>query len=184
MGSNPNDGWRITANAGCQRSLWITEPLIGTLTDEAMAGNEDWMKNIMLPPRDFARDLEMIRPQRNYQLEAMYDLIDSVRSAPRIQAESVQAALVEHVKSLQSKLGPDQELLVTCSTGTEVIRVMEIVLPNWHLMILIGVDGRGNATSIAISMQGVQLTCKVIKVEPQQQPVRIGFVLPDPIEKK
>jgi len=110
--------------------------------------------------------------------ERHYQLIESIRSGPQTHAESVQEAILEHIKERQEKLASNEELQVTCYLGPEIIRVCNIGIPNWHVLVLMGVDAKGNETSFIMDMHTVQLCCKVLKVEPPHMPVRIGFILP------
>ena len=82
---------------------------------------------------------------------------------------------MQHIKQLQDALGPDQELEVTCFVAAEKILVREIVVPNWHVLTLRGIDGQKNETSCIMDMHTVQLACKTVKITPPQKPVRIGF---------
>jgi hypothetical protein len=111
-------------------------------------------------------------------------MIRSIRSAPKVHAGNVQQAILAHIKDLQDKLGPEEELQVSCHLGPEVIRVHQVGLPNWHVLILTGTDANKNATSFIMDMHTVQLVCKVVKVVPPQKPVRIGFIVPEPEQKQ
>lgn len=105
--------------------------------------------------------------------------MEAILAAPEKQAASIQAAIIRHIQDQQNQLGPGEELLVLCFWGPEVIRVRQVSLPNWHVLILSGEDGDGNPTSFIMNMQTAQLVCKVVKVEPHRKPTRIGFSVPE-----
>ena len=115
----------------------------------------------------------------NLNMERINEVARSIKSAPQVQAESVQEVIRRHVDALQEKLARDEELQVFCIEGTEKIRVQQIGYPNWHVVILIGTDGEGNSTSIITNINSVKLVCKVAKVKPPQKPYHVGFVQPD-----
>jgi hypothetical protein len=117
-------------------------------------------------------------PKRDFHLEALADIQRSLRSGAQQQAESVQAALVGHIRHLQEGLEEDQQLLVYCETGFERIQVRQVVLPNHHTVILDGVDDEGNTASLLVTLNNVKITCKVMRVPPPDKPYRIGFTAP------
>lgn len=117
--------------------------------------------------------------QRELKADRQYQLIETIRSGPQTHAESVQEAILEHIKARQETLAPNEELQVTCFLGPEFVRVRQIAVPNWHVLVLMGVDAKDNETSFIMDMHTVQLCCKVLKVDPPRTPVRIGFILPE-----
>jgi len=119
-----------------------------------------------------------LTPKRDFHLEALADIQRSIKSTAQQQAESVQAALVGHIRQLQMGLEEDQQLLVCYETGFERIQVLQIVLPNHHTVILNGVDAEGNPASLIATLNNVRITCKVMRVPPPNKPYRIGFTIP------
>ena len=102
-----------------------------------------------------------------------------VRSPAQLQAENVQAAIVDHIRQRQDSLSEDQQLLVYCETGFERIQVYQIVLPNHHALILSGLDADGNGSSVVATLNNIEITCKAVKADPPAKPCRIGFIRPD-----
>jgi hypothetical protein len=95
------------------------------------------------------------------------------------QAENMTAVILNHITQLQDNLQSDEELLVCCEAGGEIIRVHEFNFPKWNVAIITGFDERGNLTQRITHIQTIQLTCKVRKLEPSGKRVRIGFILPE-----
>ena len=107
----------------------------------------------------------------------MREMVRSLKSAPQVAAENIQKAIQQHITDLQSRLSMDEQLLVFAISGPELIVVENIAFPNWHTVILLGKDDKGNVTSVIASVHEIHLTCKVIKT--QDKPYRIGFIMPD-----
>jgi hypothetical protein len=109
----------------------------------------------------------------------MSDLVKNIRPLAQSEAESVENAIGTHIEQLQSKLGPDEELLVYYFTGIEAIRVTQFAFPSWHLVILMGTDGEGNTATSFSHISAVQFTCKIVKVQADRKAIRIGFIYPN-----
>src|SRR4051794_22581738 len=96
-----------------------------------------------MDPKDLLRSMNF-RPElnqldfRDLKAEREYEIIRSIRTGPQRHAENVQQAILAHIKGLQDKLAADEELLVSCFLGPEAIRVHQVNIPNWHVLILAG----------------------------------------------
>jgi hypothetical protein len=144
-----------------------------------------------MDPKDLAFYERTMRPldsikyvaPRDYEAERQWKMIHAIESGPQRHAESVQQAVLAHIQQLQAGLGAEEELQICCYLGPEIVRVSRVCVPNSHVLILAGCDIKGNATSVVMDMHTVQIVCKVVKVEPPNKAVRIGFVLPEDDKK-
>lgn len=109
------------------------------------------------------------------------DVMDALRpgeAAPRAAVESTGAVILGQLQAMQKALKEDQELAVFVQSGTEMVRVFECFLPSWQVMVLTGADGEKNVTRVVVPADSVQLTCKVLKVEPPARAARVVFKAP------
>lgn len=149
----------------------------GVIMSLMAGGLDDLTKSLARMP-DLLRQADYIVP-RDHKLEMMAEMARTMKSAPQVQAENVQNAIRTHIEELQAKLGPEQELVIYHGTGLEFIRVLQIAMPNHHVVILLGHDEKGNIASVVSNVGSLHLTCKVVKVEAPQKPQRIGFIIPE-----
>ncbi len=77
---------------------------------------------------------------------------------------------------MQSALKDNEELVVVFHNGVEALRVLDFFIPSAKVIVLAGVDAQKNITRVISSAASLQLTCKVMKVEPTAKPVRIRFL--------
>jgi hypothetical protein len=94
--------------------------------------------------------------------------------------ETVGATILAELKAMQNALKEDTELVVLVHTGFEMLRVLEFYVPAPQVAVLIGIDTEKNVTRFLCRIDSVQLTCKVMKVQPPATPVRINFITPKP----
>ena len=107
---------------------------------------------------------------------------DSVRGAKPTEgpAENPGATIVAQLQAMQRALKPEEELVVLANASVETIRVLEVYAPSWQVIVLTGIDTEKNITRVISSADRLQLTCKVMKAQNPEKPIRIGFIVPKP----
>ena len=113
---------------------------------------------------------------------AQQALVDQVAPAPSApaQPESPAAVMLGQIQAMQRACKEDEELVVLFRSGPETIRVLEIIVPSWQVLVLGGLDEAKNTTRVVSAPEGVQLVCKVMKIRPPAKPARVGFRVPKP----
>jgi hypothetical protein len=111
--------------------------------------------------------------------QALVDQVTPKPSSPA-QAESVGAVMLGEIQAMQRACKEDEELVVLFRSGPETVRVFEIIVPSWPVMVLAGVDESRHTTRVVTTAESVQLVCKVMKVQPPAKPARLGFRIPKP----
>jgi hypothetical protein len=91
------------------------------------------------------------------------------------QANNFLEGIEVEVKFLQDHLAPDEELWMYYTNGFEFVRVLEITLPSTNVVVMSGHDQDGNDVRVLAHINAVQFTCKVVRVQPDEKPKRIGF---------
>jgi hypothetical protein len=99
--------------------------------------------------------------------------------APK-EKESVCAVILGQINAMQKALKEDEELLVLFESGAERIRVMEIFVPTWQVVVLKGLDADRNPARVVSPAERLQLICKVVKAAPGVKPARVGLIAPKP----
>jgi len=94
--------------------------------------------------------------------------------------ETLGQIIILELQAMQKALKDDQELAVTVNTGAETLRIVDIYLPTGQLLVLTGFDADHNLTRVISPAAALQLTCKVMKINPAAKPVRVNFILPKP----
>jgi hypothetical protein len=92
--------------------------------------------------------------------------------------EDACAVMLGQVQAMQKALKDEDELVVLCHSGSETLRVLEIIVPSPNVLVLAGIDANRNVTRIVTHLQALQLVCKVVKVQPPAKPARIAFIVP------
>ncbi|MCC7174157.1 MAG: hypothetical protein IT159_03095 [Bryobacterales bacterium] len=92
--------------------------------------------------------------------------------------DSAGAIMVGEIQAMQRACKEDEELVVLVRSGTETIRVLELIVPSWEVLVLAGLDETRCTTRVVTAPESVQLVCKVMKVAPPAKPGRIAFRLP------
>jgi hypothetical protein len=96
------------------------------------------------------------------------------------QKESVCAVILAQINAMQKALKEDEELVVLFHSGAEKIRVMEIFVPSWQVVVLKGLDADRNPARVVSPAERLQLICKVVKAPPGVKPARVGLIAPKP----
>jgi hypothetical protein len=79
---------------------------------------------------------------------------------------------------MQRPLSHEQELLVTLRAGDEMLRVTEIFVPNTHVLVFAGTDAAGDVTRLITPVETAHVVCKIVKVAPGVNPVRVNILTP------
>ncbi len=104
--------------------------------------------------------LPAMRPPKDYRL-----------------ADTFHDHLEESIRHEEDDLQEGEAIVALCYLPNgDVIQVLEIGYHNPYLMRFYGVDAQGNNSTVLVAMQSVQLVVKTIKLEPEQERRRIGFV--------
>ena len=96
------------------------------------------------------------------------------------QKESVCAVMLAQINAMQKALKEDEELVVLFHSGAEKIRVMEIFVPSWQVVVLKGLDADRSPVRVVSPAESLQLVCKVVKAPPGVKPARVGLIAPKP----
>jgi hypothetical protein len=93
-----------------------------------------------------------------------------------VYADTFYDRLRHHIEETQDQLGDNQELAILYyTTGGDPIVISDIGYHNPNLIILYGMDSKGNESNVLLHMESVQLVLKIIKVD--NKPKRkIGFL--------
>lgn len=122
---------------------------------------------------------QAIETTKNTVLDALKP-VESVRPAQAPPAETPGAALLAQISAMQRPLGDDQELAVYVATGPELLRALEIFVPNNHVLVFAGYDTQGMVTRVVAPSATAQVMCKVIRVQPGAKPARVNILTPKP----
>lgn len=127
--------------------------------------------------KESAKDmLDSLRPP---DLSSIADAIAGTKPAPPpAQADNLGATILGQVQAMQKALKDDEELVVLGGAGIEVLRVLEIFLPTWRVVVLTGIDAEKVITRIVSPVEQLQLTCKVMKTPANAKPARIRVIAP------
>lgn len=90
------------------------------------------------------------------------------------------AVILGQIQAMQRPLGFDQELLVLYRAGEEMLRVLEIFVPNTKVLVFAGTDAEGNVTRVISPVDAAQVVCKIVKAAPGTMPVRVNILTPKP----
>jgi len=96
--------------------------------------------------------------------------------------ESIGGLILGQLQAMQRPLKDDQEMVVLFHTGSETLRVTEIFVPSLQVLVLAGLDSEQNITRVVVPAERAQLVCKICKVAPDAQPVRVAVRSPRPKE--
>ena len=94
--------------------------------------------------------------------------------------ENVCATILGQIQAMQKAVKDDEELVILFHNRLETIRVLEIYVPSWGVAVLTGIDTERNLTRIISAAEHLELTCKVMKVQPGAKPVKVALIAPKP----
>ena len=106
--------------------------------------------------------------------------IGNVTSPTPVQPETLGGAILSQIQAMQKALKEDQELVVSCLIGVEVIRITELFSPASGVLVLTGLDKDRNVSRIVAAASAVQLLCKPVQAAAGVKGARLRFVLPRP----
>lgn len=87
--------------------------------------------------------------------------------------ETLASVVLGQIQAMQKALKEDQELAVFVNSGAEQIRVAEIYVPTWQILVLTGLDADKNLTRVICPADTTQLICKVLHVSLPATPTRV-----------
>jgi hypothetical protein len=113
-------------------------------------------------------------------------VLDAVRTPDPHKATSAEArpaidtgsTILGQIQAMQRPLSHEQELLVTLRAGDEMLRVTEIFVPNTHVLVFAGTDAAGDVTRLITPVETAHVVCKIVKVAPGVNPVRVNILTP------
>jgi hypothetical protein len=123
---------------------------------------------------------EAIDALRPADAAAVADSISAQRQAAPPVTDNLAATIAGQVQAMQNALKDDQELIVLCSTGMEMLRILEFFTPTPLLLVLTGIDSAKTITRIVCPAESLQLVCKPMTAPAGAKPARIRFVSPKP----
>ena len=108
------------------------------------------------------------------------EMLDPAKPAKTAGAppDSLGAILFGQLQAMQKELKDDQELALHYNTGAETIRILEVYMPAWAVMVLTGLDKDRNVTRVISPAASIELVCKVLRVQAGAAPARINFIAP------
>ena len=121
--------------------------------------------------------LEALRPA---DAAAVADTLAEERRTVPGPSDNLAATIVGQVQAMQNALKDDQELIVLCTAGSEMLRVLEFFTPSPRLLVLTGIDSERTVTRVISPVETLQLVCKPMSVKQGAKPARIRFVAPRP----
>ena len=122
---------------------------------------------------------DMLDAMRPPELASIAEAITGAKpNAPPAVSENVGATILGQIQAMQKALKEEDELVVLCGTGLEVLQVLEIFLPSWRVAVLSGIDTDRNITRVVAPVEQLVLTCKVMRAPANTKPSRIRIVAP------
>jgi hypothetical protein len=109
------------------------------------------------------------------------DAVDLTTGTPETVEKPVPAfgeLLLRQLQSMQKALKDDQELHVTCAAGKDSVRVLEVYVPAWPLLVITGANAEKAIVRVVTHAETAQFICKVVKVPADVKPARINCILP------
>ena len=139
---------------------------------------------------DFTKQIakEVVDSQKSKMLEQLKlaetaKKVEPVPGPPAPAAAPVENAgvmIFQQINAMQRACKEDQELHVLVSAAGETMRIHEIFAPNWALFVLIGFDAHGQTTRVIAPVSGLQVVCKMVKLQGEAKPVRVNLLPPKP----
>jgi hypothetical protein len=101
---------------------------------------------------------------------------DASASAPVV--ETMSSIMLGELNAMQKGLKDDQELVVTCTAGGEVLRVREIYVRSPQVAVVTGTTGEKTLTRVICPFDSMVLVCKPMSVAAGATAVRVRIVTP------
>jgi hypothetical protein len=119
--------------------------------------------------------LDALRPP---EISSIAEAITGPKPPGQPQADNLGAIILGQIQAMQKALKEDEELVVLCNAGAEILRVLEVFLPTWRVAVLTGIDTEKTVTRVLSPIETLQLTCKVMKTPPDAKPARVRIIAP------
>jgi hypothetical protein len=119
--------------------------------------------------------LDSLRPP---ELSRISESLGLEKPAAPVAGDSLGAMIIGQLQAMQKPLKDDEELVVLCNTGVEMLRILEVFVPSWRVAVLIGIDTSKTVTRVVAPFESLQLVCKVMKAPAQAKPVRVRLITP------
>ena len=112
----------------------------------------------------------------------MKEAVDSIAGSEStaVVPESLGAVILGQLQAMQKSLKDDQELQVLCTIGADTLRVFEVYVPSWKVVVLTGAGADKALTRVVSPFESLQFVCKPVQAQPGAKPMRIRFVTPKP----
>jgi hypothetical protein len=107
-------------------------------------------------------------------------LIGGPKAGAPPQEENLAAIIIGQIQAMQKACKDDEELMVVAHAGLETLRVLEVFVPTWRVVVLTGIDTEKRITRIISPVEALQLVCKPVAVPESAKPTRIRFIAPKP----
>jgi uncharacterized protein (UPF0218 family) len=101
---------------------------------------------------------------------------------PAAPPDPVGVVILNQIQGMQRALRDDQELVVSIDTGSDMLRVTDIFVPTLQVLVLAGEDDEKNVTRVVTAAESAKLVCKIVRVAPGAQAVRVNIRWPRPKE--
>lgn len=88
------------------------------------------------------------------------------------------ATILGQLQAMQKALKDDEELLVVFHSGPQAIRVLEIYVPTWQVVVITGMDSDRTIARVVSHSNLLQFVSKAVKVQPGVKPLRINVITP------
>lgn len=121
--------------------------------------------------------LDSLRPPELSKISESLGLTEKSAS-PAAATDTLGSIIVGQLQAMQKPLKEDEELVVLCNSGFEMLRVLEVFVPSWKIAVLIGIDTGKNVTRVIAPFDTLQLVCKVMKAPAGAKPARVRIILP------
>ena len=121
--------------------------------------------------------IDSLRPP---DLASISESIMGPKTGAPPQEENIAAILIGQMQAMQKVCKEEDELVVLCTVGLETLRVLEVFVPNWQVVVLTGIDTDKRIARIMAPADSLQLVCKQMSVTPPAKPTRIRFITPKP----
>lgn len=121
--------------------------------------------------------IDSLRPP---DLASISESIMGPKTGAPPQEENIAAILIGQMQAMQKACKEEDELVVLCTAGLETLRVLEVFVPNWKVVVLTGIDTDKRIARIMAPADSLQLVCKQMSITPPAKPTRIRFITPKP----
>ena len=121
--------------------------------------------------------IDSLRPP---DLASISESIMGPKAGAPPQEENIAAILVGQMQAMQKACKEEEELVVLCTAGLETLRILEVFVPSWKVLVLTGIDTDKRITRIISPAESLQVVCKQMSVTPPAKPTRIRFITPKP----